>query len=121
MMPPNEERRTTLRQLTALLTDQRAKAPEAIAMPPPHVSPAPAAADPPRTDSPPPPTSTAITTPQPAADPTDAEVEAVIERWGQFDAYIKRSEVRAALEAAEPERPWRGSRAGLKCANVTAQ
>lgn len=31
----NEERRTTLRQLTALLTDQRAKAPDVIAMPPP--------------------------------------------------------------------------------------
>lgn len=50
----DEERRTTLRQLTALLTDQRVKpVPEAIPMPPP--------------------TSDAIITPPPAAPPVSAE------------------------------------------------
>ena len=34
----DEERRTTLRQLTALLTDQRAKSPDVIAMPSPASS-----------------------------------------------------------------------------------
>jgi hypothetical protein len=39
----DEERRTTLRQLTALLTDQRAKpAPDVIPMPPPAAAPTPA-------------------------------------------------------------------------------
>jgi hypothetical protein len=46
----NEERRTVLRQLTALLTDQRAvKAPDVITMPsPPHVSPTPTTTEKPR-------------------------------------------------------------------------
>jgi excisionase family DNA binding protein len=45
----NDERRTTLRQLTALLTDQRAKpatAPDVIAMPPPSTSTSPATPEP---------------------------------------------------------------------------
>jgi hypothetical protein len=45
----DEERRTTLRQLTALLTDQRAKpatAPDVIAMPPPSTSTSPATPEP---------------------------------------------------------------------------
>lgn len=51
----DEERRTTLRQLTALLTDQRAKAPEVMVTPPPTSAaiitpPPPAAAAPTRTD-----------------------------------------------------------------------
>ena len=46
----DDERRTTLRQLTALLTDQRAKAPDVIVTPPPTsaaiITPPPPAADP---------------------------------------------------------------------------
>jgi hypothetical protein len=48
----DDERRTVLRQLTALLTDQRAKAPDVMVTPPPTLAP--------------------IITPPPAADPVPA-------------------------------------------------
>jgi excisionase family DNA binding protein len=53
----DDERRTTLRQLTALLTDQRAKTSDVIVTPPP--------------------TPAAIITPPPAADPVPAVVKQV--------------------------------------------